>query len=134
MSNLPSDAAARPRRAAPALIRWLPALAIMAIIFYASGTPSRELPNFGGIDLLIKKGGHFSGYALLGAAYAFALRRGPRPTWAEVIAAVSLALLYAISDEFHQSFTPGRTPTMMDVGIDTAGALTGATLLRFIGR
>ncbi len=112
------------------LRRWLPALAIMAVIFYASSTPSRELPQFGVWDFLVKKGGHLGGYALLGAAYAFALQRGPRPTWREVGVAVVLALLYAISDESHQSFTPGRTPSSVDVAIDMAGALTGASLYK----
>jgi VanZ family protein len=102
----------------------------MAVIFYASSTPSRELPQFGVWDFLVKKGGHFSGYALLGAANAFALQRGPRSTWLEVGVAVGLALLYAISDELHQSFTPGRTPSLMDIAIDTAGALTGASLYK----
>jgi VanZ family protein len=114
------------------LRRWLPALAIMAVIYYASSTPSRELPQFGAWDFLVKKGGHFSGYALLGAAYAyaFALQRGPRSTWLEVGVAVGLALLYALSDEFHQNFTPGRTPSPTDIAIDTAGALTGASLYK----
>jgi hypothetical protein len=32
--------------------------------------------------------------------------------------------LYALTDEFHQTFTPGRNGTLVDVAIDMSGALT----------
>ena len=38
-----------------------------------------------------------------------------------------MALLYAVSDEFHQGFTPGRTPAVSDVLLDGAGAAAGAS-------
>lgn len=34
-----------------------------------------------------------------------------------------LTLLYAVSDEFHQSFTPNRVVSLMDLGLDASGAL-----------
>jgi VanZ family protein len=43
-----------------------------------------------------------------------------------------MAVLYAGSDEFHQSFTSGRHPSVMDVGIDTLGAITGALFFRWL--
>ena len=36
-----------------------------------------------------------------------------------------VGVLYAASDEFHQSFVPGRSPSIVDVGIDSLGVLTG---------
>lgn len=36
-----------------------------------------------------------------------------------------VGVLYAASDEFHQSFVPGRGPSIVDVGIDSLGVLTG---------
>jgi VanZ family protein len=36
-----------------------------------------------------------------------------------------LCILYAITDEYHQSFVPGRSPRGMDVGIDALGAVLG---------
>ncbi len=115
------------------LSRWGPALVLMAVIFAASATPGEDLPNAGDWDTLFKKGGHFLGYALLGAAYLRGLARDRRPTERDVGWAVLLAALYAGSDEFHQRFTPGRTPALTDVGIDVAGAAAGAAL-RWLGR
>jgi VanZ family protein len=113
------------------LFRWGPAILVMAIIFIASSTSGSAIPDFGIIDFFVKKGGHLSGYALLGAAFFHAIsRENPvRRRWI-VIAAV-LVVLYAVSDEWHQSFTPGRTPSVRDVLIDTTGGLLGIALLHF---
>ena len=99
---------------------------VMAVIFVASATPGEDLPNAGRLDLLLKKGGHFLGYALLGAAYlrGLAWRRGP--AMRDVGMAILVALLYAASDEIHQRFTPGRTPAVSDVLLDTVGSAVGA--------
>jgi VanZ family protein len=40
-----------------------------------------------------------------------------------VALSLALTIAYAASDEFHQSFTAGRHPSPVDVGIDTAGAV-----------
>ena len=106
--------------------RWGPAVAVMAIIFAASATPGPDLPSFGFWDVAAKKGGHLCGYALLAAAFLHALAYCREISRAQFMAAVCLAVLYSASDEWHQSFTPGRTPSLYDVGIDTAGALIGA--------
>ncbi len=112
--------------------RWGPALIIMAIIFTASGTPGQELPDFGSVDLLAKKGGHMFGYALLGIAYLRGLSHRRKPTLGNCILAVVLACLYASTDEFHQRFTPDRTPSFQDVGIDTIGATVGVSIWPFL--
>jgi len=108
-------------------LRWLPALAMMAAIFFFSSLPASDLPYFGFWDVLVKKGGHMTGYAMLGLAYYFALpgslRRGYR-----FVLALLMALLFSLSDEFHQSFVQGRTSSLVDVGIDMAGTLIALTL------
>ena len=35
------------------------------------------------------------------------------------------SVIYALSDEFHQSFVPGRDGNIVDVLIDSSGALVG---------
>lgn len=100
---------------------------VMAVIFVASATPGEELPNAGRFDMLVKKGGHFLGYALLGAAYLRGLAWRRRPAIRELEVAILMALLYAGSDEIHQRFTPGRTPAVSDVLLDGVGASVGAT-------
>jgi VanZ family protein len=122
------------------VLRWLPAILVMAVIFAFSSTPSDELPRFGFWDLVVKKGGHMLGYGLLALAYLFALApeaggqgtggRGVRP----YVAAILMTILYALSDEFHQSFVPGRHPSLVDaLVVDQAGAglaLLAARLVR----
>ena len=45
---------------------------------------------------------------------------------------IVIGILYAASDEFHQSFSPGRTPKVTDVYIDTLGVILGILLVLFI--
>jgi len=95
--------------------RWLPMLAWMALIFYVSHQPSADIPQFDTWDLLVKKGSHFGAYFILAWLARFALGRWD---WALLLTAV-----YAISDEYHQTFIPGRDGNMLDVLIDTLGGL-----------
>jgi hypothetical protein len=105
--------------------QWGPAVLVMTVIFIASATPGSDLPGFGIWDLIAKKGGHMFGYALLASAYFHALNKGKGITRGQFLGALCLAFLYAITDEFHQRFTPGRTPSIYDVLIDTLGAVFG---------
>jgi VanZ family protein len=114
------------------IFRWGPAVIVMLLIFAASATPSRDLPSFGLWDMLLKKGGHMFGYALLAAAYFHALNNGKNITRKQFMMAILLAVLYAATDEFHQKFTPGRFPSLMDVLIDTTGATIGLTGWRIV--
>ena len=45
---------------------------------------------------------------------------------------ILVGLVYAISDEIHQGFTPGRTPSPIDVGIDTCGVMFGIIVVLII--
>lgn len=104
------------------VLRWGPALLLMALIFMLSSIPSQGMPVFGGYDLLVKKLGHFTGYALLAQSFLRGLGRNDLKT---IGFAWILAVLYGASDELHQAFVPGRQSTLIDVGIDALGALTG---------
>jgi VanZ family protein len=92
----------------------------MAIIFMFSSIPSRNMPSFGSFDLVLKKGGHMLGYALLAQAYLRGIgRKNPRAAWL----ALGMVIIYAASDELHQSFVTGRGAGIIDVGIDGVGGL-----------
>lgn len=81
---------------------------------------------------IMRKLAHFSLYALLGALIFIALSNYKlKLKW---LWAVLASLLYAISDEFHQTFVLGRSGELRDVGIDTLGAACGiaVTLLLFL--
>jgi VanZ family protein len=107
------------------LARWLPVIVWMALIFTFSAQPT--LPSLPGAfwDTLMKKGAHFTVYAVLAALSWRALepRRGAFG-WAWL-----LAVLYACTDEWHQSFVPGRHPMATDVLIDACGAATALLLI-----
>ncbi len=110
------------------LKRWGPALLMMSVIFLASSLPSDRVPDLGKIDFTIKKLGHVLGYALLALAYRRGFeQRGASAARACLLAEVC-AILYSVTDEFHQSFVPGRGATVFDVGVDAAGAGLGLTL------
>ena len=98
--------------------RLLPALLIMVAIFAFSARPSDGDP-LSLFERIFYKGGHVAGYALLALSYwrAFEFRNNAR-WWAWM-----LAVLYAVTDEYHQSFVPGRHPTAFDVLVyDNIGA------------
>lgn len=99
--------------------RWLPLLLAMGVIFFASHQPAADLPNFGLWDLAFKKTGHFLGYAGLALLALRAVVDKQRP----YLTAFLIVLLYSISDEFHQTFIPGRNGTPVDVFIDMCGAI-----------
>lgn len=101
----------------------------MLMIFLFSARPASELPNFDWADRLVKKGGHMIGYALLALSYwqVFQFRQGKQGL------AWCFAVLYAITDEFHQSFVPGRGASFWDVVIfDNLGALISLWLFTII--
>jgi VanZ family protein len=99
------------------LLPWLPAALMMTAIFGFSSIPSNEMPNFGLWDLVVKKGGHMLGYGLLALAYWYGLRFDKRRWWLAIL----LAILYSMTDEFHQSFVSGRHPSWVDVLVFDGG-------------
>jgi len=104
---------------------WWPAILMMTLIFIASDTSGSDLPRFGIWDFMVKKGGHLTGYALLGIALLRGLTSGGAASRRQALLASVLAALYAFTDEFHQRFTPGRSASIADVAIDTLGAAFG---------
>jgi len=124
--------AAAPRALRPAwlrhALRWGPAVLWAAMIFGLSAMSSLPPPPGG----LTDKHAHFGVYGVLAALLVWGLtdRSPARTTWATAAAAVALAALYGASDEWHQSFVPGREVSALDLAADTAGAAVAAAVLR----
>lgn len=108
---------------------WLPLLAWMALIYLFSDQP--DIPQVGSslLDLLVKKSLHALAYAILATLFWRALKTIPRLQGAALPLALLLTILYAASDEWHQTFVPGRSGRPTDVLIDTLGALAAILLL-----
>jgi len=98
------------------LTHWLPIVLWAGVIFTLSSIPSLGT-GLGTWDLILRKGAHITEYAVLAFLLVRALgREAP---------ALALGILYAASDELHQSFVRGRHASPVDVAIDTVGLLLG---------
>ena len=106
------------------MTRALAPLGLMALIFYLSAQPSvgPDLPGW------TRVAAHFTEYALLAALWAWALapHLGRDALWA----AAAISLLYAVADEYHQSFVEGRDADVRDVVADAAGIAVALALVR----
>ncbi len=91
-------------------------------------TEAQEEDFISDLTFVVRKGAHFTIYALLGI-FVFLLSREYNMTVKKsVIVAVIVSMLYACSDEFHQCFVEGRSGEIRDVIIDTCGAFAGSML------
>jgi len=104
----------------------------MSLIFYLSSIPGDELGPDILIVNLIKKTGHVIIFGVLAALYLSTFQG--RKTLVDTrsilfLQSLFLTVLYAVSDEYHQTFTPGRHSSGYDVIIDACGAVTLLGLL-----
>jgi len=85
------------------------------------------------VHFITRKIAHFTEYAILGFLAARAFRTSPNRAISErwFWISVTLIVVYALLDEFHQSFVPSRTPSIYDSLIDMAGGLTALLGRRF---
>jgi VanZ family protein len=102
---------------------WLPVLVWAALIFALSSVPDLG-SGLGGWDLVLRKIAHAAEFAVLGAL----LVRAVRMPWLAVV----LGVLYAVSDELHQTLVPGREGSVLDVAIDAAGVLCGVVAWQLV--
>lgn len=141
-------------------IRWVFVCLWMGLIFFLSSDPRsshRTAEVFGDLNLLARKAAHMTEYAILYCLLYFALsgatahatatsavasddlssssapaiKRNQRHWIQAALPPLVIAALYACTDEWHQSFVPGRTSTLNDVLIDSLGAcvaLAGITI------
>lgn len=78
------------------------------------------------ITIIVRKGAHMAEYTILGFLLVGALEiRHLAILW---LVAWMLAIAYAGTDEFHQTFVPGRSGELRDVCVDGAGALIGVSV------
>lgn len=104
--------------------RWLLLIGWMALIFAFSSQSSLPSPDDPWIDFLFKKSAHFTVFGVLALLWWRVLPVHPASwRWAWL-----LTVLYAMSDEFHQSFVALRHPAARDVIIDACGAATALAL------
>lgn len=107
------------------IVRWLPALAWMGVIFVLSSQSGLRVSDDNAVDRPFRIVAHLATYAFLAGLLLYAVG-GPRaPSLRALAGALVLTLLYAISDELHQAFVPARRGRVEDIGIDLVGAIIG---------
>lgn len=133
-------------------------IAIMAFIFFQSALPADLSSEESGrvVDLIVRlfrgiapidremlvfvvrKGAHFTEYMILGGFLVPAVKEWmavdttPVPVARERITAWLAGTLYAVTDEIHQSFVPGRSCELRDIGIDSCGVLAGVLVVSLV--
>lgn len=112
------------------LSAWLPVVLWALVIFVLSSIPGTRFPSVSvpQADKIV----HTFVYGVLGALTFRAVRKGGapgrRPTLTAPLA-VLLTILYGVSDELHQIFTPNRSPDWHDVVADAVGGTLGALFM-----
>jgi VanZ family protein len=132
--------------------RYFPLIAWLAFISFASSDnfnasntsriigplvlwlfPNTSPETLAVVHFITRKIAHFTEYAILGFLATRAFRTSPRPAishrWFLICAA--LIIVYALLDEYHQSFVPSRTASIFDSMIDIAGGLTALIFIYF---
>ena len=86
---------------------------------------------FSKVSFWVRKTAHFTVYMALGFCISGTYKKLKLIT-PHTLISLLICFLYACSDEFHQSFSPGRGPQFRDVMIDTSGALTGILIFSLV--
>ena len=109
----------------PVLQQWLPekpfesSLSVLQIPYWGITVSVDERGYYYFVEFLIRKGAHFFMFGFLSIVVYLLLPKHSTRYFTAVI----ITALFALADEFHQSMTVGRTATMQDVYLDTAGAI-----------
>ena len=105
---------------------WGPVVLYMGLIFWSS---SRERPDvLSSIPDYLLHGAAYAGLALL-SVRALAKRIFSGLKAAHIAGGIAIAVLYGMSDEWHQLHVPGRDGSLVDVLADLAGAALGGSFL-----
>lgn len=113
------------------VLRFVPMACVMGTIYILSAQPgdSISLPQLPGVDKLA----HMAIYGVLALTILFSFNRPTTKSDLKrvVLMTVSSCLVYGITDEFHQSFVPGRTPSVLDLLADCIGAFIACLFYLF---
>jgi VanZ family protein len=113
----------------PTPLRWLGVLAWAAMIFLASNQQGLAVTDDPGVDRPLRQLAHIGVYAVLTILLTWALT-GPRiPPLRVAVTGGLLALLYGVTDEWHQAFVPTRMGRPEDLVWDGLGAVVAVGLI-----
>lgn len=115
------------------ITKWLLTLLVPD---FESMSADEQIKLFHTVGLVIRKGAHFSEYALLGLSLMLHIRQVKKKKNVSLpwLWAWGIGTLYAATDEFHQGFVADRGPSIIDVMIDSSGVITGVLLMMWLLR
>lgn len=109
---------------------WLPALLWMGLIYFLSSFHKLQASPVGWQDFIVRKTAHFMEFAFLSILFFRGFKGTTKfPDKKRYLWSLLLAVSYALSDEFHQTFVNGRSGRFFDFGVDSFGALAGLLFL-----
>lgn len=112
---------------------WLPPLGWMALIWTFSAQSELFVAVSSRLRDLLAWVAHFSEFAILAALLWLALSKTSAARGQVPLASAFFgATLFAVVDELHQAFVPGRTPDLRDLLVDMAGVLAALALIRWL--
>jgi rubredoxin len=115
-----------------AIIRWIVVVCWMGVIFTLSSITSLQIPFTPSYNLVLRQLAHIGEYAILAVLLWWALQMyTSRKVRAWLLAALA-AVLYGVSDEWHQSWIAGRYGFFRDMGIDALGIAAGYALAQYL--
>lgn len=102
----------------------------MGIMFYLSNQPSLRVSQVAWQDFTLRKSAHVTEYFLLTILASYSLKKTfHKSKKAIILLAIIISLLFAVSDEFHQTFVFGREGKIQDVIIDSVGIFSSVFLI-----
>ncbi len=114
--------------------KYAPLATLCAVlIVYISSLPDHSLLGNGSLnDQIISNLAHVPAYALLAFLWLKAFDRKENKDGFLLVNALILIglIIFAVSDEIHQSFVPGRTASFMDIGLDFLGIFFGSAVFK----
>ena len=111
------------------VIWWALFVVWLGAIFYASSMSGSEVSPYVPTYLLHKLA-HFLAYSSGAVILALCLRFSTAWGWGKIfVVSVVAVSVYGATDEWHQSFTPGRGPAVLDWLIDTVSGFIGVSVL-----
>ena len=102
---------------------------------YADAVVSvQEIGYYSFVEFFIRKGAHFFSFFLMSFFWYLGLRKRVRSNWLIILLSIMLCTGYASFDELRQTFNPERSGLMIDVILDTAGAVVGVSIAYFLSK
>ena len=92
--------------------------------------PTLNSQSINTINFLIRKSAHFTEYFILTYLLYSVLKEYSKNKRIIMIMSIVICLIYAITDEIHQLYIPGRSPELKDVIIDTTGGIFYILLIK----